>query len=93
MARYAVSCMALDSGIGRLNHYLHLVRLFRTVLAAFCFGARSKADDGSDIRLTQGRHGYKIAAMVKTITYAVEPILYVSDLRFILLLVFGLVAA
>jgi hypothetical protein len=42
---------------------------------------------------TQGRHEYKIAAMVKTITYAVEPRLYVSDLRFILLLVFGLVTA
>jgi hypothetical protein len=42
---------------------------------------------------TQGRHDYKIAAMIKTITYAVEPRLYVSDLRLILLLVFGLVTA
>ena len=42
---------------------------------------------------TQGRHDYKIAAMVKTITYAVEPRLYLSDLRFILLLVLGLMTA
>ena len=31
--------------------------------------------------------------MVKTITYAVEPRLYVSDLRFILLLVLGMLTA
>lgn len=40
-----------------------------------------------------GRHDYKIAAMVKTIAYPVEPSLYVSDLRFILFLVLGLIAA
>ena len=41
----------------------------------------------------QGRHDYKIAAMAKTITYALEPRLYLSDLRFILLLVLGLMTA
>lgn len=42
---------------------------------------------------TQGRHDYKIAAMSKTIAYAVEPQIYVSDLRFILFLIFGLLTA
>ena len=42
---------------------------------------------------TQCRHDYKIAAMAKTITYAVEPRLYLSELRFILLLVLGLMTA
>ena len=41
----------------------------------------------------QERHDYKLAAMTKTIAYPVEPRLYVSDLRFILFLALGLVAA
>lgn len=41
----------------------------------------------------QGRHDYKIAGMSKTIAYAVEPTIYVSDLRLVLLLVFGLMTA
>ena len=41
----------------------------------------------------RGRHDYKIAAMTKTIAYPVEPSLYVSDLRFILFLVLGLITA
>ncbi|MFK7913644.1 MAG: hypothetical protein AB8B93_06990 [Pseudomonadales bacterium] len=39
------------------------------------------------------RHGFKLAAMAKTIAYPVEPGLYVSDLRFILFLVLGLLTA
>jgi len=39
------------------------------------------------------RHAYKHAAMDKTIAYPVEPGLYVSDLRIVLFLVFGLVTA
>lgn len=42
---------------------------------------------------TQSRHDYKNAGMSKTIAYAVEPTIYVSDLRFVLLLVLGLVTA
>lgn len=41
----------------------------------------------------RGRYDFKIAAMSKTIAYAVEPGLYVSDMRFILLLVLGLLTA
>ena len=41
----------------------------------------------------QSRHDYKIAGMSKTIAYAVAPTIYVSDLRFVLLLVLGLVTA
>lgn len=41
----------------------------------------------------QERHGYKIAAMTKTIAYPVEPDLYVSDLRIVLFLVLGLLTA
>ena len=39
------------------------------------------------------RHDYKIAALTKTIAYAVEPKLYLSDLRFILLLILGFLTA
>ncbi len=41
----------------------------------------------------QSRHSYKLAAMVKTLAYPVEPSLYVSDLRFILFLVLGFMTA
>ncbi len=39
------------------------------------------------------RHDYKIAALNKTIAYVVEPVFYLSDLRFILLLILGLLTA
>lgn len=39
------------------------------------------------------RHDYKLAAMTKTIAYPVEPSLYLSDLRFLLFLLLGLVTA
>ena len=39
------------------------------------------------------RHAYKHAAMDKTIAYPVEPGLYVSDLRILLFLILGLMAA
>ena len=41
----------------------------------------------------RGRHEYKLAAMVKTLAYPVEPNLYVSDLRLILFLLLGFVTA
>jgi len=41
----------------------------------------------------QARHDYKLAAMVKTLAYPVEPNLYVSDMRFILFLALGFMTA
>ena len=42
---------------------------------------------------TRNRYQYKVAAMVKTIAYPVEPALYLSDIRLLLFLVLGLVTA
>ena len=42
---------------------------------------------------TSNRYPYKVAAMVKTIAYPVEPALYLSDIRLLLFLVLGLVTA
>lgn len=39
------------------------------------------------------RHDFKIAALTKTIAYPVETVLYLSDPRFLLFLIFGLVTA
>jgi len=39
------------------------------------------------------RHEYKLAAMTKTIAYPVETILYLSDPRFLLFLIFGFATA
>ena len=38
------------------------------------------------------RHEYKIAALTKTIAYPIEPTIYLSDLRFLVLLILSLIS-